>query len=126
MGNLSLELHQALIVFIYFTIALMSVVTVFLVKLLVNTTALIKSLDNLTISIKQELEPTLQEFKKALELVNSVAFGAENHVDSLKKVALSFVESTLGIFGKAKGASSSLFDGIAAGIAILNKFKKKK
>jgi len=85
---------------------------------------LARSLNDISVVLKRELQPTLDELKKTLNLINSVASNADKHVDNFKDTLMNFVAPTAGILGKAKGLTAGLLEGVIAGIRLFSKAKK--
>ncbi len=91
----------------------------FLVKLLIDLSALSKNLNETSILINTELKPTLQEINETLHAVNSLVQSTDRNVDSFK----SAVEKT---FGKTKQFSESIVGGIVKGfVTVMGLFSKK-
>lgn len=123
MDSMSIAVQQAQMFLIYTSVFMMFILTGFLVYFLVNATGLVKSLNELSILVKHELEPTIKELNKALENVNSVAENADKHVESLKSALEGLLTPASAVIGKAKGLSSALVTGVIAGLKL---FSKKK
>lgn len=85
MQDLSPFLTQALIFFAYTTTVVLVVVSVFLIKLLIELSELTKISKKVAYMFKNELEPTLIELQKALKTVNSVAGSADKKVETIKQ-----------------------------------------
>ena len=92
----------------------------FLVKLLIDLSALSKNLNETSILINTELKPTLQEINETLHSVNELIKNTDKNVDNFK----SAIERTL---GKTKMLSDSLFGGVAKGfVTIMSLFSMSK
>lgn len=126
MDNLILSIEQPLQLLIYTTIIILVVITVFLVKLLVEASSLVKSLQGLSVIIKQDLEPTIKELKRTLINLNSMTIGAESQFKSLNEGISILTNSTKGIMGKAGVVADSLKKGILAGINVFLEKRKNK
>ena len=130
MESLSLNIQQPLVLLIYTTTIILIIVTVFLVKLLVDLTSLAKSMQGLAGSVKHELEPTIKELKRALININSVTSSADfqvNNINNSLNKGLDIIStSTKGIFGRARILTSSLKNGISAALQTLVQEKKVK
>ena len=72
MQDLSPFLDQALIFFAYTTTVVVVVVSVFLIKLLIELSELAKISQKVAYMLKNEFEPTVIELQKALKTINSV------------------------------------------------------
>jgi len=128
--SLSLNIQQPLVLLIYTTTIILIIVTVFLVKLLLDLTNLVKSMQGLAGSVKHELEPTIKELKRALININSVTSNADMQVNNLNSTLNKGLDvinsSTKGIFSRAKILTSSLKNGISAALQTLLQEKKVK
>jgi len=128
--SLSLNIQQPLVLLIYTTTIILIIVTVFLVKLLVDLTSLAKSMQGLAGSVKHELEPTIKELKRALININSVTSSADfqvNNINNRLNKGLDIIStSTKGIFGRARILTSSLKNGISVALQTLVQEKKVK
>lgn len=92
----------------------------FLVKLLIDLSALSKNVNETSILINTELKPTLQEINETLHSVNELIRNTDKNVDSFKNA----VEKTL---GKTKMLSDSLFGGLMKGfVTVMGLFSKNK
>jgi hypothetical protein len=122
--TLSPNLQQALTFLAYTSIAILIILTVFIIRLLMDLSNLAKSLHNLSIIVGYELEPLIKELKKILENINSVANGADKQVDNIKKLLTGLIVPMSDFVEKAKGLSSGLLGGLIAGLKIFLKDKK--
>ncbi len=115
-------LEVSLMFLIFTTIILGVIVTVFLVKFLMDLSRLTTNVDEVTTIVKQEIEPTLKELKDTLGNINSIAKSADKQVDFIKK-ALSAAVGAGGLaFCGLKNVSGGFFKGLSAGLKL---FKKK-
>ncbi|MFH0702524.1 MAG: hypothetical protein V2B14_03170 [bacterium] len=127
MENLSQNIQQPLMLLLYSTVVMLIIITVFMVKLLNDLSNLAKSLQNITVTIDRELEPTIKELQNALSNINSLSSNVGIRVNDLNNTfsnglnALS--DSTVGIYSKSKIILSSLKQGIITGLGI---FLKKR
>lgn len=113
---------QVSIMFLIFTTIILGViVSVFLIKLLMDVSKLTVNLDEVTTIVKQEIEPTLKEVKEALNNINSIAKNADKQVDTLKKVFSSLVGVSGLAFCGMKNLSGGFFKGISAGMKLFRK-----
>ncbi len=91
----------------------------FLVKLLIDLSALSKNLNETSILVNTELKPTLKEVNETLQAVNALVRSTDKNVDSFK----SAVEKT---FGKTKLISESIVSGLVKGfVTVMGLFAKK-
>ena len=95
------------------------VIACFLVKLLMDLSALAKNLNQTSIMLNTELKPTLDELHETLQSVNSIIKNTDNNMGSIKDA----VENT---FGKTKAITGSLFSGVVKGFGTMWKLFTKK
>lgn len=126
----NLGIQQSLEFLIYATIIMLIIVSVFLVKLLVDLSSLIKSLQNILSIVKHDLGPTIKEFKRALININSIASTTDNQFKDINKVISSAISAFSGsgqnLSSKAKLVFSSLRKGLSAGTKVFFEEKKTK
>lgn len=115
-------LEVSLIFLIFATIILGTIITVFLVKFLMDLSKLTTNVDEVTTVVKQEIEPTLKELKETLNNINSIAKSADKQVDFIKKT----LSAAIGAGGIAlcgiKNVSGGFFKGLSTAFKL---FKKK-
>ena len=98
----------------------------FLIKLLVDLSKLTRNIDETTSIVKEEIEPTLEEFNKALKSINSIAQNADKQVDSLSKIFENIFGASTLAFAKAKKLSGGLLKGVVQGLVTVVKMFIKK
>lgn len=125
MEGLTFINQQLLSFLITETIIILLIVTILLVKLLVDLSNLAKSIQNLAGIIKLELEPTLKEFRRTLLNINSIASSADSQVVNLNRSIDVITDSTTKIYNKAKIITSSLKQGLFAGLKVFMTQRKK-
>ena len=108
------------------TIIILIIVSILLVKLLVDLSNLAKSVQNLAGIIKLELEPTLKEFRRTLLNINSIASSADSQVVNLNRSIDVISNSTSKIYNKAKIITSSLKQGVLTGLKVFMSQRKSK
>ena len=114
-----IALNQGLTFLAWVTGIVILVVGGFLIKLLIDLSALSKNLNETSILVNTELKPTLKELNETLHAVNSLVKSTDKNVDNFKTA----VEKT---FGKTKILSESIFGGLIKGFTtIFNLFAKK-
>lgn len=105
---------------------ILTLVGIFLVRLLIDLSKLTKNLDETTTIVKAEIKPTLDEFNCALKSIHSIAQTADKQVDSLAKI----LESALGVsalaYTRAKKLSGGLVKGFVQGLITMIKLFVKK
>lgn len=114
-------LEVSIMFLIFTTIILGVIVSVFLIKLLMNVSRLIVNLDEVTTLVKQEVEPTLKEVKEALNNINSIAKTADKQVDVIKKLFSGLVGVSGLAFCGMKNVSGGFLKGISAGMKLFRK-----
>ena len=88
------------------------IVAVFLLKLIIDLSALIKNLNQTSIMFNTELKPTIDELHETLQSVNSIIKNTDNNMVSIKDA----VENT---FGKTKAITGTLFSGLIKGFGTM-------
>lgn len=126
METSQIALNQGLTFLAVATGVIVLIVGGFLVKLLFDLSNLTKNIDETTTIVKTEIEPTLEELKKALQSINSIAQNADKQVDTLSK----FFENMLGAGSvallKAKKVSGGLIKGLFKGLVTVFKMFMKR
>ena len=114
-----IALNQGLTFLAWATGIVILVVGGFLVKLLIDLSALSKNLNETSILVNTELKPTLKEINETLHAVNALVKSTDKNVDSFKNA----VEKT---FGKTKMISESIVSGLVKGfVTVMGLFAKK-
>lgn len=114
-----IALNQGLTFLAWVTGIVILAVGGFLIKLLIDLSALSKNLNETSILINTELKPTLQEINETLHAVNTLVKSTDRNVDSFK----SAVEKT---FGKTKMISESIVSGVIKGfVTVMGLFRRK-
>ena len=114
-----IALNQGLTFLAWVTGIVILAVGGFLIKLLIDLSALSKNLNETSILINTELKPTLQEINETLHAVNTLVKSTDRNVDSFK----SAVEKT---FGKTKMISESIVSGVIKGfVSVMGLFTRK-
>ena len=103
------------------TVVLLVILAGFIIKLFIDTDRLINNVNEVTILVKNGVEPTLKELKETLENVNSIAKQADKQVDAIKK-AFSLVLGTggLAVCG-LKNISGGFLKGIMSGFKLFRR-----
>ena len=114
-----IALNQGLTFLAWVTGIVILAVGGFLIKLLIDLSALSKNLNETSILINTELKPTLQEINETLHAVNTLVKSTDRNVDSFK----SAVEKT---FGETKMISESIVSGVIKGfVTVMGLFTRK-
>ena len=117
-------LETALMFLSYTCIILFTVITVFVIMLLKDLMELVKSYKNLSETIQKEINPTLEEIKKALESVNGLASGVGKQISAVKNSFGTAYNLAFNTVSKFKGASVAVLGGLLAGFRFFSKNKK--
>lgn len=110
-----------MIFLVFVTSVLVVVMGIFLVKLLIELSALVKNLDDTTTIVKREIEPTMKEVQTALININSIANSADQQFDSVKKLLSGVLGASTLAISQFKNLSGGFFKGIFAGIKFFTK-----
>ena len=127
------SIYQPLEFLIYTTIILLVIIGGFLIKFLVDLSALANSLQDFTKVMQSELEPAIREIKETLVNINNISTNVENQLNTLQKgmqKGAAVVAETATVMGKhaqsfGKLAAGSLGKGIVSGFLYLISRKKK-
>src|SRR5574344_2073389 len=84
MDTTQIALNQGLTFLAWTTGIIFIIVAAFVVKLLVDLSALAKNVDETTSLVKSEIEPALKELNVALQTINNVVKNTDRHVDNVK------------------------------------------
>jgi predicted PurR-regulated permease PerM len=114
---------------IFTAIVLVIILLAFLIKLVIDLSGLLKSLDNFVRVTQTELEPTIKEIKVTLENINNISLSITNQVNSLnigvKKGVNNIKDVSAVLAGKTRVFGSLLKDGIITGLHYLISSKRK-
>ena len=125
MFSSQLALNNGLTFLAYSTGIIFILISVFLIKLLIDLSRLTKNLDTTLNMVKSELEPTLQEVKASLQSINSFVKSADQRVNSLKNTVLGGFGIGMGAISKLKNASGSIVNGALKGFTTILKLFSK-
>ena len=118
---MSTTLEQGLIILVFTSIVVLVILTIFAVKVLINTAKLTENLNKTTDVLNNELEPTIKELNQVLTNVNKIANSADTQMTNAKQVC----SRVLGIAGIAlsglKSFSGSFFKGFSSAINLFTK-----
>lgn len=113
-----IALNQGLTFLAWATGIVVVIVAGFLVKLLIDLSALAKNLNQTSIIVNTELKPTLNELNQTLSSINEIVKNTDKGVGDFKS-AIS------GLVDKTRLVSGTLFGGLVKGFATAyNMFKK--
>lgn len=119
---MSIVVELSLVLLIFVVIAAVAVVSVYLVKLLIELNVLAKNANETTTIVKNELEPILDELKQTMTSINTIAKNADNQMATVKKIMASAVGISSLLFGGFGKVSGGFMKGFTSAF---NLFKKK-
>lgn len=115
-------LYQGLTFLAYSTGVVVILVGAMLFKVLFNVSKLTKNLDETTTIIKTELEPTLKNVNKSVEIVSGIIIKADEGVQKIRgfisKTPLKLLGNLSSLAGKATGG---FFKGLCAAFKMFSK-----
>lgn len=117
------QLYQSLTFLSYSTGIIVILVGIMLVKVLYDISALTKNLNETTTIVKTELEPTLKNINKSVEIVSGVIFKVD---ESLRKVRAFVSKTPLKLFGKVSSMAGKAAGGFFKGLCTAFKMFSKK
>lgn len=120
MIDTTVQMHQAIIVFVSASLVIFTIIAIFLIKLLIELSHLTQAAQKTIIILNEELEPTIVELQTALKNINAVATSADEKVEVLKNNIASVIDPISETFLKFK---LNILKGISQGIKL---FKKDK
>lgn len=115
----SLEIYLS--IFIIVTIVLLIVVSVFLVKLIIDLSRLTNNLNDISTVIKSDIEPTIKEMKSTFQSLNSIIKVTDRNVSAFRGVASKLLGVGSAALSGIKGVTGSFWKGVSAGINIFGK-----
>ncbi len=118
---MSATLEQGLIILVFTTIVVLVVLTIFVVRVLINMFKLTESLDKTTEIINTEIEPTIKELNQVLNNVNKLAESADTQMTNAKQ-GLAKILGVAGIaLGGLKSFSGSFLKGFSSAMKLFIK-----
>ena len=117
------QLYQSLTFLAYATGAIIILVGVMLFKVLFDFSKLTRNIDETVKIAKTELEPTLKNVNKSVEIVSGIIIKADEGVNKVKEF---IAKSPLKIFTKLSSVGGSIAKGFFSGLFTALKFGKKK
>lgn len=96
----------------YTCIILFTVLTVFIIMLLINAIELVKSYTRLSETVQKEIQPTLEEIKKALQGVNGLATSVDKQITNVKNSFSTAYNLAYNAGQKVRSAITKVFGGI--------------
>ena len=117
------ELYQGLTFLAYSTGVIVILVGIMLVKLLYDLSHLTKNIDETATMVKTELEPTLKNINKSVEIVSGVVIKVDESLQSVKN----FISKTpLKLVGQISKLSGKAAKGFLGGLCTAFKMFLKK
>lgn len=117
------QLYQGLTFLAYATGAIVIIVGVMLAKVLFDISHLTKNIDETTTIIKTELEPTLKNVNKSVEIISGVIIKADAGVTKIKEFISKTPLKLIGQLTKLTGkATKGFFGGLCTAF---KQFSKK-
>lgn len=117
--------NNGLIFLIYTTGIVLILISVFLIKVLIDLSKFVKNLDSTLNIVKNELEPTLIDLKASLKSITAFVKSTDEKVDTFKKA----LTDTLGIgitaATKIKNVSGAIITGAMKGFITAYKLFSK-
>ena len=118
-------LHNSLIFLIYSTSIVLILVSVFLIKLLIDLSRFAKNINSTLDVLKAELEPTLSELKASLKSINSFVKSTDERVDTFKKALADTLGFGVTAVSKLKNISGAIINGAVKGFLTTYKLFSK-
>ena len=112
-------LNHGLTFLVWVSGIILIVVAVFLIKLLMDLSVLVKNVNETSVMLNSELKPTINELNQTLHSINTIVKNTDKNVDSFKGA----VERT---FGKTKALTGTIFSGLVKGFNVAWKMFAKK
>jgi predicted PurR-regulated permease PerM len=116
------QLHQSLTFLAYSSGIIILLVGIMLFKLLFDTSKLVRNIDDTTTIVKTELEPTLKNVNKSVEIVSGVIIKTDESVkkvrDYVRKVPGKLFSKLSSVTGKA---SKGFWDGLCSAFKLFFK-----
>ena len=100
---------------------LLTVLAVYIFILLINLNELVKSYTRLSETVQKEIQPTLDEIKKALSSINGLATGVDKQITAVKNSFGTAYNIAYNTTSKIRGAVVKVFGGLIKGIKFLVK-----
>lgn len=117
------QLYNGLTFLTYATGIIVILVGVMLAKVLFDVSKLTKNLDETTTIVKTELEPTLKNINKSVEIVSGMIIKTDENIKKVKNFLSKTPLKLLGQFSKLTGrAAKGFFGGL---ITAFKMFAKK-
>jgi len=130
LNTLAASIYQPLEFLIYTSIILLIIIGVFLIKLLVDFSSLLKCSQDFIKATQAELEPTIKEIHATLININNISSNVNSQLNSIndgvRKGAKYLSEVAALVGDKAKNAGGLIKKNLLSGIYLLMSSKKNK
>lgn len=110
-----------LCIFLTVTAVLFIMISVFLVKFILELSKLTNTLNDIMTVIKSDLEPTLKEFQTTLKRMNTIISDAESKMSYFKGIASKLLGAGSLAVASVKGVTGSFWKGMTAGMKLFKK-----
>lgn len=114
-------METALIALTYTGVVVLIALTVFIVKLLIDTSTLVRSLNETTQMLKTETKPLLETFQQIAALATKIMSNTEKKYDTMKNSILGVMSTLSSMACKTKGLYGGIIGGLLAGLRIFSK-----
>ena len=118
------QLYQGLTFLAYATGVAVILVSIMIIWVLFDVSKLMRNINETAVIIKTELEPTLKNINKSVEIVSGIIIKTDEKIqkvkDFVKKTPLNLLTKVLSISGMI---SKGFWGGIASGFKIFSKRK---
>jgi len=125
---LTQSIQQPLEFLIYTSIILLIITGIFLIKLLIDLSELVKSMQNFLKATQEELEPAIKEMKNTLVNINQISSNVTNQVNNMnigiKKGTQIVLETSAIIAARAKDVGKIIGKNLLSGFYLLMRAKK--
>ena len=118
-------LHNGLIFLVYTTGIVLILISVFLIKLLIDLSRFTKNMNDTLNVVKNELEPTLSELKASLKSINAFVKSTDEKVDTFKKALTDTLGFGISAATKIKNVSGAIITGAMKGFITAYKLFSK-
>ncbi|MBQ3048091.1 MAG: hypothetical protein IJD48_03655 [Clostridia bacterium] len=116
------QLYQGLTFLSYSTGIIVILVGIMLVKVLFDVSKLTKNIDETTTIIKTELEPTLKNINKSVEIVSGVIIKTDESIQKVREFLSKTPLKFIGQFSKLTGkAAKGFFGGLCTAFKMFSK-----
>lgn len=116
------NLYQSLTFLSYSTGVIVLLVGIMLVKVLYDVSKLTRNIDETTTIIKTELEPTLKNINKSVEIVSGVIIKTDESIQKIRKFISKTPLKLFGQFSKLTGkAAKGFFGGLCSAFKMFSK-----